>query len=106
VPAGQGAEDLASQPDAPALTQIIEPEPVVKPHGRTAKSGKAGKFEAKLSAKSSKSDNKHAAKAASGKERKLASASTGKSAAKLAKTSSPKHAAPAKIAKAGNGRRS
>lgn len=106
VPAGQGAEDLAGLSDTPTLTQIIEPEPVVKPHGRMAKSGKGGKVETKLSAKSSKSDSKHAAKAPSGKERKLASAGAGKSSAKLAKTSSPKHTAPAKIAKAGNGRRS
>ncbi|HJV93514.1 MAG TPA: lytic transglycosylase, partial [Azonexus sp.] len=106
VPAGNGASDLAIQPDAPALTQIIEAEPVVKPHGRTAKSGKGGKAEVMLSARGSKSAGKHAAKAASGKERKLASAGAGKSTAKSAKAGNVKSVAPSKVARAGNGRRS
>lgn len=101
VPAGNGAEDLASQPDTPTLTQIVEAEPVVKPRGRTAKSGKGGKPEVMLGAKGSKSTGKQAAKAASGNQRKLTSAGAGKSAAKSAKA-----VAPSKVAKAGNGRRS
>ncbi|MDP3538999.1 MAG: transglycosylase SLT domain-containing protein [Azonexus sp.] len=101
VPAGDGAEDLSSQQNAPALTQIIEPEPVVKSRGRQAKSGKGGKVENKLSAKGSKSDSKHAAKASSGKNQKVASASTGKS----AKGGGAKPATSSKVAKSANGRR-
>ncbi|WP_265943654.1 transglycosylase SLT domain-containing protein [Dechloromonas sp. A34] len=105
VPAGNGADDLASLSDAPALTQIIEPEPVVKSRGRATKSGKGSKTEAMLSAKGPKSAGK-APKAVSGKERKLASAGAGKSAAKSAKAGNAKPAASSKVAKAGNGRRS
>lgn len=104
VPAGDGADDLASQQNAPALTQIIEPEPVVRSHGRHAKGGKAGKGESKLSARGAKPDSKHATKSSSGKDRKL-TASSGKSVGKATKAASSKPAAAGKVAKSGNGRR-
>lgn len=105
VPAGDGASDLASLSDTPALTQIIEPEPVVRSRGRMAKSGKDGKTEV-MSAKGSKSAGKNVAKAASGRESKQASAGAGKSAAKSAKAGNAKSVVASKVAKAGNGRRS
>lgn len=113
VPAGDGADDLGKLNNNPSLPQIIEPEPVSKPHGRYAareKTGKDGKYanapgkhgskaESKLIAKEAKSTSKHAA----------APKSSGKS-AKANVDSKSKHASskaspPAKVAKSGNGRR-
>jgi len=90
VPAGEGAEELGNR--APVLTQIIEPEPVIRSRGgKNAKAG--GKSDTRLSAKAARGDSKQAAKASSGKADK-----------KLASTGKP--ATPAKVAKSNNGRRS
>jgi membrane-bound lytic murein transglycosylase D len=123
VPAGQGADDIERLQNAPSLPQIIEPEPepVKAHHGKLAandKHGKAGKHDSKsdsrLSAKAGKADSKHAAKSPARHEGKLAANKSAgaptKSAAKSAsdsksKTASSKAAAPAKVAKSGNGRR-
>jgi len=110
VPAGDGADELGSR--TPTLTQIIEPEPVIRSrHGKHAKAGDkhGGKSDSKLNAKAAMGDSKHAAKASSGKsEKKLASTSAGKpaKAGHEKKVASAKPATPGKVAKSGNGRRS
>jgi len=108
VPAGSGADDLGI--NTPSLTQIIEPEPIIRSrHGRMAKSGgdrHGGKTETRLSAKAEV--GKHAAIAPSGKaERKLASAAPGKpaKAGHEKKVVGAKPATPTKVAKSSNGRR-
>jgi membrane-bound lytic murein transglycosylase D len=112
VPAGDGADDLANLRDAPALSQIIEPEPVVQSRGRLAKSGsvrksaKAGdKSDTKLGSKVANSPNKRLTKGSSGKDRQVAGASTGKTSGKTAKAGSTKAATTPKLAKSDNGRR-
>jgi len=130
VPAGEGSEDVARYMKAPALPQIVEPEPVV----RQAKGGKTGKGGDKFASRELNSRNGGKGKGektlqatrqdAGGKTAKALAATAGKSSGKTAsaqarndsraatakaapatKQASGKSPAPAKVAKSGNGRR-
>jgi len=104
VPAGKGADDLDAFQKAPALPQIVEPEPAPRSaHG--GKGNKNGKF-ARASDKSpNKASGKLATKGSAKSPVKTAKAAqTGP--AKPTKSAATKTNAPSKVAKSGNGRRS
>ena len=114
VPAGKGADDLASMSDEPRLPQIVEPEPATKAPVVAAAPTHSGKAEKTVKGKAA--DTRVVTKDAK-KGGKLAAADTAKAPAKVtkaaagekAKTVAAKPAAPAqgtKVAKSGNGRRS
>ena len=130
VPAGEGSEDVSRYMKAPALPQIVEPEPVV----RQAKGGKTGKGSDKFASRELTSRDGGKGKGgkalqavrqeSGGKAAKQLAAAAGKSSGKTAgmqarndsraatakaapapKQASGKSPAPAKVAKSGNGRR-
>jgi membrane-bound lytic murein transglycosylase D len=115
VPAGKGADDLASMGAEPRLPQIVEPEPPARAHVAATPAARPGKTE--KAAKGKAADTRVATRDAKKVGVRLAAADTARApsvSAKAAagdkvKTVAAKPATPAqaiKVAKSGNGRRS